>query len=194
MQILTTGKNLDIGDSLRGRIEERLSNDAARYFDGVVRCHVTVEKQRGYFRTECTLHLSTGLTLQAHGEGADAYASADSAVDRLERQLKRYKRRLKNHHNDRREPVSSSSAPTFVLASAEENESGEQTDLAPVVIAESSSQIVELTVGEAVMQLDISGLPFVLFRNGRHGGLNIVYRREDGHIGWIDPGGSATTS
>ncbi len=187
MQILTTGKNLDIGDALRGHIETRLRNDVGKYFDGTVRAQVIVEKQRSSFRTECTLHLTTGLTLQSHGEGGDAYSSTDSAAERLEKRLRRYKRRLKSHHLDRREPVNSFPAASYVISSPDGEGEAEPADLAPAIVAESTAHVADLSVGEAVMQLDISNVPFVLFRNSRHGGLNIVYRRGDGLIGWVDP-------
>jgi ribosomal subunit interface protein len=187
MQILTTGKNLDIGEALRGHIETRLRNDVGKFFDGTVRAQVVVEKQKFSFRTECTLHLTTGLTLQSHGDGGDAYASADSATERLEKRLRRYKRRLKSHHLERRTPVNSVPAASYVLSAPEGEEEQEPEDFAPAIVAESTADIADLSVGEAVMQLDISNMPFVLFRNARHGGLNIVYRRGDGLIGWVDP-------
>jgi ribosomal subunit interface protein len=185
MQILTTGKNLDIGEALRSHIETRFRNDVGKYFDGTVRAQIVVEKQKTNFRTECTLHLTTGLTLQAHGEAGDAYASLETAADHLEKRLRRYKRRLRKHHAERREPVNSTSAASFVLSPAEEED--EHGDYAPAIVAESLAEIAELSVGEAVMQLDISNAAFVLFRNSRHGGLNVVYRRSDGLIGWVDP-------
>ena len=188
MQILTTGKNLDIGDALRQRVEDKLSEVLGKYFDGIVRCQVVVEKQRAGFVTECTLHLSTGLTLNARGEGGDAHASFDTAAEHLETRLRRYTRRLKNHHAARREPVRASEAASYVLAAEAGTPEEEPEDLNPVIIAESTAEIAELSVGEAVMQLDISNAPFVLFRNGRNGSLNVVYRRNDGQIGWVDPG------
>lgn len=193
MQILTTGKNLDIGSSLRSHIEDRLSEDISKYFDGAVRVNVTVAKQRASFETDCTLHLSTGLTLQAHGKGGDAYASFDTAAEHLETRLRRYKRRLKDHHSNRHKPVSAIPAASFVIEANEAADAEEPDDLNPTIIAENHADISELSVGEAVMQLDISTSQFVLFRNIKHGGLNVVYRRDDGHIGWIDPGQDTAT-
>ncbi len=188
MQILTTGKNLDIGEALRSHINERLDRDVAKYFDGAVRAHVTVEKQRSAFSTDCTLHLSTGLTLQSHGEGGDAYSSFDFAAEHLEKRLRRYKRRLKDHHQANQNPARTVPAAGYVLETRPETEdaSGGE-DLSPAIIAEMSHDIVELTTSDAVMQLELSSHPFVLFRNAKHGGVNIVYKRADGNIGWIDP-------
>lgn len=186
MQIKVTGKNLDAGSALREHVENRLLQIQQKYFDGSVHAHVTVEKQRVGFHTDCTLHLATGLVLQAEGNAADAHASFEEAASHLERQLKRYKQRLKDHHRHRREPVRQIEAQSYVISPAAET--GEEPQgLNPVVVAETGVSLPELTVGEAVMQLDISTRPFLLFRNGGHGGLNLVYRRADGNIGWVDP-------
>lgn len=187
MQVHITGKNFDIGDSLRAQIEHRLSGDVAKYFDGTVTCTVAIEKERNGFSTDCTLYLSTGIALHTEARAPEAPTSFDRAADRIEKRLRRYKRRLKDHHSHRRVPVTSFSAPRYVLAGSVEEEPADAHDLAPPIVAEDMAQIHDLTVGEAVMQLDISDAPFVLFRNAAHGGLNVVYRRQDGNIGWIDP-------
>lgn len=186
MQIKITGKNLDVGDALRTHIEERLRQLQQRYFEATVHGHVTVEKARGFY-TDCTLHLATGLVLQAEGRAADAHASFDAAAQHLERQLKRYKQRIKDHQRTRREPVRFEEAASYVISPANDEATAEPSDLNPVVIAEGVGSVPELTVGEAVMQLDISSVPFILFRNSGHGALNVVYRRHDGNIGWVDP-------
>ncbi len=186
MQIKITGKNLDIGEALRRHIEERLRQLQGKHFEGTVHGHVTVERQRVGFQTDCTLHLATGLVLQAYGAAGDARPSFDAAAQHLEKQLKRYKQRLKDHHKSRRVPVRHSEADSYVIGAADEA-AAEPAGLNPVVIAETAAKVPELTVGEAVMQLDISTVPFVLFRNSGHGQLNVVYRRHDGNIGWVDP-------
>lgn len=185
MQILTTGKNLDIGEALRSHIEDRLEREVSKYFEGALSVQVVVEKQRATFISDCVLHLSTGLVLSARGAAADAHASFDSAATHLEKRLRRYKRRLRDHHNSRHSPVAATFEPGFVIASEAEHEAEPEHDN-PTIIAETSEKVETLSVGEAVMKLDISTMPFVLFRNAGHGGINIVYRREDGHIGWID--------
>ena len=186
MQIKITGKNLDIGEALRVRINDRLAALQQKYFEGAVDSTVTIEKQRSSFHSDCTLHLATGLRLQAHGTDAEAPACFEAAALHLEKQLKRYKQRLKDHHKNRKEPVRQLEAQSYVISAAPEEESPE-AGLNPVVIAEQATTVPELTVGEAVMQLDISSIPFVLFRNSGHGALNVVYRRSDGNIGWVDP-------
>jgi len=186
MQIKITGKNLDIGESLREHIDGRLRQLQSKYFEGAVHGHVTVEKQRVGFHSDCTLHLATGLVLQAHGQAGDALASFEATAQHLERQLRRYKQRIKEHHKSRRQPVRQEMATSYVISGSEEKDE-ERADLNPVVIAEQPTSVPELTVGEALMQLDISSVPFVLFRNSGHGTLNVVYRRHDGNIGWVDP-------
>jgi ribosomal subunit interface protein len=186
MQIKVTGKNLDVGSALREHVEDRLRQLQQKYFEGTVHAHVTVEKQRVGFATDCALHLATGLVLQSHGQAVDAHPSFDQAASHLEKQLRRYKRRLKDHHKSRHEPVRQTEAASYVISPAPEVEE-DSAGLNPVVVAETDIKLPELSVGEAVMQLDISSVPFVLFRNGGHGGLNLVYRRIDGNIGWVDP-------
>lgn len=188
MKVLVTGKNLDIGVALRGHIEAKVDALANRYFDGAVRAQVLVEKLRGKFLSDCTLNLTTGLKLQAHGEAVEAMASFEAAAGHLERQLRRYKQRLKDHQRSRQSPVVSADAALWRIPASAEDEAAEEPGLNPAVVAESPQSVPELSVGEAVMQLDISTMPFVLFRNGRDGALNVVYRRPDGHIGWVDPG------
>jgi ribosomal subunit interface protein len=187
MKLVITGKNLDMGESLRSRIEERIATGVERLFDGSVKSQVVIEKQRGFFHCECTLNLPTGLTLQAHGRGADAHTGFDEAASHLEHQLKRYKKRLRDHQQSRTEPVKAFTAASYVIAGSREEAPGTDS-LSPTIIAETTADIPELTVGEAVLQLEISDLPFVLFRNRADAGFNLVYRRHDGHIGWIDPG------
>lgn len=187
MQIQVTGKNISVGDSLRQHVEERLNSDVARYFDGTVSAHVTVEKQRSQFRSECTLHLATGMVLQAHGVDGNARIAFDTAASHLEKRLRRYKGRLRDHHNRRRKAGISFDVKSFVIqASADEEVHEEPSDLSPVIVAEDLHRMPELSVGEAAMQLDISNLSFLLFRNAKNNSFGLVYRRDDGNIGWID--------
>jgi ribosomal subunit interface protein len=192
MQIKITGKNLDIGDAIRRHIEDRLQQIRQKYFDGTLHGQVFIVKQRTSFHTDCMLHLATGLMLQAHGDAQDAYASFDGAATHLEKQLKRYKQRLKDHHRNRREPIRGLEAANYVIQASEDVDGQpEPTDLNPVVIAEHVTSVPELSVGEAVMALEISSVPFVLFRNAKGGQTNVVYRRSDGNIGWVDPRSAA---
>ena len=191
MQIQITGKHIDVGDALRSHIETKLQSFRERFFEGSVHGHVTLEKRRSFFLTDCTLHLATGLVLQSHAEEATAMASSDAALAHLEKQLKKYKQRLKDHHRNPRLDRTQRNASAYVIAHDDDHEGDEPSGLHAPVIAETAAQIPELSVGEAVMQLDISTTNFVLFHNSKEGRLNVVYRRPDGNIGWLDPHGSA---
>jgi ribosomal subunit interface protein len=189
MQIQVTGKNISVGDALRHHVEDRLNGDVARYFDGTVRAHVTVEKQRSQFRSDCTLHLATGIVLQTHGVDGDARMAFDVAAGHLEKRLRRYKQRLRSHHSHRRKPAASTDMKSFVIqAPLHELEEEEPTDLNPVIVAEAQHKVPELSAGEAAMQFDISNSAFLLFRDAKTGSLGLIYRRDDGNIGWIDLG------
>jgi putative sigma-54 modulation protein len=190
MPFRVSGKNIDIGESLRGRINQRIADATAKYFDGGYSGHVTVGRDGFGFRTECLVHLDSGITLEAEAVAADAYASADQAAVRIEKRLRRYKRRLKDRqaaragdHNN----ASTIAAPSYVIAAPEPDSEEEITEFNPVIIAETTTTLKRLSVSEAVMHLDLTGVPVLVFRHAGHGRVNIVYRRADGHIGWIDP-------
>jgi ribosomal subunit interface protein len=184
MSLRISGKNMDIGDALRGQIDTRIEDAVNKYFDGGHTGHVTLEREGSGFKADCAIHLDTGIVLQAAGRALDAHASFDQAADRIEKRLRRYKRRLKDRHQVRRgEPVE---ATAYVLADfAEEEEVTE--DYNPTIIAEETTHLETLTVGGAVVAMDLSDAPVVVFRHAGHGGINVVYRRSDGHVGWIDP-------
>ncbi len=183
MSLRITGLHMDIGDSLRGRIEDRIDNAVAKYFDGGFSGHVTIEKFSSGFRTDCLINLDTGMMLQATGQEHDPTASFNAAAERIEKRLRRYKRRLKDHHTKAEVPQDAA----YVIMESPEEEEEIATDFAPVIIAESSTSIRTQTVAMAVMQLDLMDGPVHLFKNAANGGLNVVYRRGDGNIGWIDP-------
>jgi len=188
MAFRVSGKNIDVGEALRARISERIDELMTRYFDRGYSGHATVGKEGFGFRTECTIHLDSGLVLQAEGLAADAYSSADQAALRIEKRLHRYRGRLKSHPTragDAREPLASVDAPSYVIAAPDHDE--EVVDFNAAVIAESTTALATLSVSEAVMELDMTGAPVVVFCHAASGRVNIVYRRPDGNIGWIDP-------
>ena len=193
MPFRVSGKNIDIGESLRTRINQRVAEATAKYFDGGFSGHVTIGKEGFGFRTECVIHLDSGIVLEAEALAADAYASADQAAVRMEKRLRRYKRRLKDHQVARGEGRAGRGshrgvdAPSYVIAAPEQDSEEEVTEWNPVIIAESTTALKRLSVSEAVMELDMTGAPVVVFRHAGHGRVNLVYRRADGHIGWIDP-------
>lgn len=187
MSTQITGKNLDIGESLRAHIDARIDEIGGKYGGGTVSGHVVVEKLKGAFVTRCSLHHRSGMMLQSEAEAADAYQSAEAAFERLEKRLRRYKRRLRDHHAEAASRTTEQTPAidyTIEEAAAEDDAPDGHT---PVTIAEASTPVRRLSVSEAVMALDLADAPVVVFRNAGHGGINVVYRRSDGNIGWIDP-------
>lgn len=191
MTIQITGKNLDVGDALRSYIEERIENTLDKYVGTGLSGHVRIEKEHGAFRTDCSIQLRSGLSLQSRGEAPEAYASADLALERLDKRLRRYKRRLKKHHSNAPRPEELTQVPAYVIQGGEE-ELDEVEGNNPVIIAETQMVLHDLPVSDAVMQMDLSDEQFLVFRNASHGRVNVVYKRPDGNIGWIDPGGETT--
>ncbi|MGD9800071.1 MAG: ribosome-associated translation inhibitor RaiA [Parvularculaceae bacterium] len=190
MDIQVSGKNLDLGDALQDHVTDRLTEGVTKYFGRGAEAIVTFNRERHVVECEMTAHLDSGVFLAAHGDGGDAYAAFDTALEKLEKRVRRYKRRLKNHHANGKEPLPSELASYYTLAPLPEEGDDSQAaidDLTPVVVAEKQTALREMTVGAAVMQLDLAESPAVIFKNAAHGRLNVVYRRRDGHIGWIDP-------
>ena len=187
MPFRVSGKNLDIGEALRERVSARVVDALSKYFDGGYSGHVTVEKEGFGFRTECAVHLDSGIVLHTEANAADAYASADQAAIRIEKRLRRYKRRLKDHHIARANGASVIDAPSYVIEAPAHDDDEKATEYNPVIIAETTTALKQLSVSEAVMELDMTGSPVVVFRHASDGRVNLVYRRPDGNVGWIDP-------
>jgi len=191
MSFRVSGMNIDVGEALRSRINDRIAEATAKYFDGGFSGHVTVGKEGFGFRTECVIHLDSGIVLEAEALAADAYASADQVAGRIEKRLRRYKRRLKNHQGAGPDGAAAEprtiSAPSYVIAAPAHDSDDEFAGFDPVIIAETTTAFKRLSVSDAVMELDLTGAAVVVFRHAGHGRVNLVYRRGDGHIGWIDP-------
>jgi len=188
MRYQISGKQIDIGEALQTHVTNTLGAAVSKYSDRPTDATVIFSKSGAEFVCEATVHLSTGLTASAKGHAHEIYAAFDAASEKMEKQLRRYKRRLKDHHRDRQQPVESSDAPMYVLAASEYGEDDlEPEDLQPIIVAEMETKVPSLSVGEAVMQMELSGLPVLVFRNEKHSGVNVVYRREDGNVGWVDP-------
>lgn len=189
MSLRVSGKNLNIGEALRTHVAERLKTAAGKFFDGEIGGHVTISPEGSGYRTDCSLHLGSGVDIQADGRAQEPYASFDQAADRIEKRLRRYKSRLKDHHPVAAREGDGEIASSYVLE-APDQEQDAPKEYAPTIIAEATSQLRRLSLSAAVLDLDLTGAPVVVFRNADTGRLNVVYRRNDDHIGWIDaPGG-----
>jgi ribosomal subunit interface protein len=186
MRIQVSGKQIDVGDALRTHVEDRLTDAVVKYFDRPVEAIITFSRDRHEFIADSSVHLPTGITVQAKAKADEIYASFDVAVERMEKQLRRYKRRLKDHHRSREFPIEAAGAQSYILAAARSDED-EPESLQPVIVAEMEARVPYLSVGEAVMQMELAGAQLLVFRNDAHGGVNVVYLRDDGNIGWIDP-------
>ena len=201
MQIQVSGKHIAVGDALRTRITDELNSGIERYFErGGINAEVVVKKDGHDFNVDCVVRLASGQQLDASGSGPDAHAAFDAALAKIEVRVRRYKRRLKNHHRQEgARETNEETAPAFVLRAPEPDEADEAwDDLAEsglashepprgVVIAETNAPLRTMTVSMAVLELDLTESQTIVFRNAAHGGLSVVYRRSDGNIGWIDP-------
>jgi len=187
MRYQISGKQIDIGEALQTHVKAEMGEVVEKYAQRPTECIVVFSKAAHEFVCEAVIHLSTGLNAQAKGSANEIYAAFEAARERLDKQLRRYKRRIRSHHSDRKGPVEFDGAAQYILAGSDEADEAEPDTLAPVVIAEMETKIPSITVGEAVMQLELAGQRMLVFRNEGHGGVNVVYRRDDGNIGWIDP-------
>ncbi len=192
MQLSVSGKHIDVGDSLRGHVTHTIAVSAERYFGRAIEGKVIFQRARRAFRADISLHVARGINVQTHGEAEDPYAAFDMAAERLDKRLRRHKRRIVDR---RKEPAASEpseiathrvfaayAASETVADTAEDHDHG-----APAVVAEVALDIPSLTVSDAVMCLDLGEMPVLMFRNRANGAYNVVYRRPDGTIGWIDP-------
>lgn len=188
MRITVTGRKLDIGISLKEHVEARLEGSVKKYFSHTIEGDVTLSKNAHLYRADCKIHIGHGIYLQSSAEETEIYAAFDTAADKMETRLRRYKRRITNHHKEKssakEEAVYKAQYNVFDISSSQEDES---EDKMPVIVAEMDMDIPEVTVSDAVMRLDLGELQTLMFRNSGHGGINVVYRRPDGNIGWIDP-------
>lgn len=187
MQYHISGKQIDIGEALRSHVETELGEVVEKYAGRPTAAHVTFSKAAHEYICEAVVHLSTGMTASASGRATEIYAAFDKCAGKMEKQLRRYKRRLKDHHQERNTPIESYGGAAYILAADQAADSEEPESLQPMIIAEMETPIASLSVGEAVMQMELSGAPVQVFRNEKTEVINVVYRREDGNIGWIDP-------
>jgi ribosomal subunit interface protein len=184
MTLRISGKHMDVGDAFRTQIQERIADASSKYFSPGYTGHVTVEKSGARFDTEIMLHLNSGVGLQAKGQAHDPVVSFEKAAEHIEKRLRRYKRRLKNHHNDI--PAVNGDYSYRVMEQVADDVDEVAEDYAPAIVAESLKAASAMTVADAVMRLDLSNEPVFVFRSRASGAINMVYRRADGNIGWVD--------
>jgi len=196
MTLRISGKSINVGEALRDRVSERTEEVLRKYFDGNYSGHITLSKDGFGFRTDCALHLDSGITLEADSNAVDAYASADQALLMIEKRLRRYKSRLKDR-SARKAYVASAAlaeiaaptldAPSYIIEAPASGGDDEVDGYNAVIIAEATTSLKRLSVSEAVMELDLTGAACMVFQHGSSGRVNIIYRRADGNVGWIDP-------
>ncbi|KRA81564.1 ribosome hibernation-promoting factor, HPF/YfiA family [Altererythrobacter sp. Root672] len=186
MDIRVSGHQMDTGSALQDHASDRLVAISQKYFDRALSSTVTFGKApAGAFACDIVLHANQGLILKSHGQAQDAHLAFDQAAEKVEKQLRRYKRRLKDRHEQATHAALAEEAAYTVFA-AEEPEAEEITD-APPVIAETRVDIPEVSVSDAVMLLDLRHTNALFFKNAGTGRHNMVYRRNDGSIGWVEP-------
>jgi ribosomal subunit interface protein len=198
MQITVSGKQVELSDALRTRVAQQLDTIAGKYFDHALEAQVTFSRARSFFTCDINVHAGRGLTLRGEGEAADANSAFDDAAEHIAKRLRRYRRRVNEHARDVSQRERPQAGRQYVLRQDDETEPGAEPPDGPAhnnaayatVIAEQPAEIASLTVGDAVMRMDLADQQVMMFRNSATGTLNVVYRRSDGHIGWIDPAAS----
>jgi ribosomal subunit interface protein len=186
MQLTVKGKHLDVGDSLREHVRANLTHTAGKYFRDPVDATVIFTKEKNHrYKADISIHVGAGIVLQAASEADDPYPAFDVASQRVATRLSRYKDRLRDHH--RQEGLSEAATAAYTTFSSNENEAEDGKAGGPAIVAEMQTKVPTLAVSDAVMRLELGDLPALLFRNAGHGGYNMVYRRKDGNIGWVDP-------
>ena len=193
MQITVSGKQVDLSDALQERVSTHLDTIAGKYFDHALDAQVTFSRARSFFTCDINMRAGRGLQLRGEGEAADANTAFDDAAEHIAKRLRRYRRRVNDHHRDLANRARPEAARQYILRQeidgADLPDSERSADEAfATVIAENQTEIGQLSVGEAVMRMDLADQTVLMFRNSATGVLNVVYRRTDGHIGWIDPG------
>jgi ribosomal subunit interface protein len=187
MRYQVSGRQIDIGEALQVHVQKELDETVNKYAGRPTEAYVVFSRSGHEFVCEAVVHLSTGLTCQAKDRANEIYAAFDGCCEKMDKQLRRYKRRLKDHHKERSQPVELSDAGSYILASTEHADGTEPESVSAMIVAEMETKIPSLSVGEAVMQMELANAPVLVFRNEKHSGVNVVYRRDDGNIGWIDP-------
>ena len=189
MDIRVSGHQIETGEALRGHVDARLSGIAERFFSRAISAQVTFGKgpYDHSFTCDVVAHVPQGVVLKGHGGAADAHAAFDQASDRIEKQLRRYKRRLKDRHAQTNHAAIADALDAGYTVFAPPADEEEPADDHPAVVAETRVDIPTASVSDAVMLLDLRNTNALMFRNSGSGDFNMVYRRGDGTIGWVEP-------
>ena len=188
MQLSVKGKQIDVGESLRRHVADTLESIIDKYADRAIEASMVLSRDAHLVCADISVHVRRDIVVQAHARSHEAYAAFDAAADRVAKRLRRHKRRLEDHRTrPRGQEEGEASRPDALASEPEEPAPPTTAGDAPLVVAEVPTEVPSLTVGEAVMRMDLAGTPAFLFKNRAHGGLNVIYRRRDGHIGWVDP-------
>ena len=188
MDIRVSGHQIDTGAALQEHVEERLQAIVEKYFSRALSSHVTVGKAAGgAYSADIVTHVMQGLILKGHAQAHDVHQAFDTAATKIEKQLRRYKRRIKDRHEQADHALREQEAAYTIFAAPDPDETEEAAPDSPPIIAETSALIPECSVAHAVMLLDLQNANAVFFKNGASGAHNMVYRRADGSIGWVEP-------
>ncbi|MBL0925090.1 MAG: ribosome-associated translation inhibitor RaiA [Sphingomonadaceae bacterium] len=188
MDIRVSGHQVETGEALQGHVGKRLSAIADKYFSKALSANATFGRgPHDAFTSDIVMHVMQGLVLKGRSEAQDAHVAFDGAADRIEKQLRRYMRRLQDRHAQSAHALKEEEAAYTVFDSGPDGSDEEAVPDAPVIVAEMSVDIPESTVSDAVMLMDLRNTPALLFKNTGTGRHNMVYRREDGTIGWVEP-------
>ena len=193
MNLTVKGKHLDVGDALRAYVGEQLSAVTEKYFSNPIDATVLFEQEAHFYRADISVRVGRGILLQASAEATDIYPAFDAAAEKTGTRLRRYKRRLRDHHMHDAQAAAADQVPARQYVIESEPATDDDVGDEPVIIAEMDTTVETMSVAEAVMRMDLAEMPALLFRSGAHGGLNMIYRRPDGHVGWIDPKGLSKT-
>ncbi|GLQ04989.1 ribosome hibernation-promoting factor, HPF/YfiA family [Sneathiella chinensis] len=191
MHVIVKGKQVDVGDAFTNYVTDGLNERVQKYFTNAIDAQVTLSRINHNFHIECSVHIGSGIDVSSSASHVDPHACFDAAAERIDKQLRRYKRRLKDHHGKERAKAKMAMAAQAYILAPEPEEAPEDDHASdewqPIIIAESNADIPDCSVGEAVMRMDLANLPAMMFHNSGTKGLNVIYRRSDGNIGWIDP-------
>lgn len=193
MQLTVKGKQLDVGDALRTHVADSLNAAVGKYFTKPLEANVVLSREAHLFKADIQVHVGRGILVQSASEADQPYPAFDTACEKIAKRLRRYKSRLRKHHIEGEESALPARYQILEAEADTNHVDGEEVAEAvhPVVIAEMQTRIETLTVSEAVMRMELGELPALMFRNRAHGGMNLVYRRADGNVGWVDPGAEA---